>query len=163
MAGVPQAQGLHDLIVITDDWQIVCLTLHDQRRYPVLTVFVIGTHFTTKADRQREAGVSGQPRIMFTVPVIRRFLLFAVAERLTEQTILVTQAIPDRRLIDRGHRVEETGRQTTEPAVAKTRIDFLLQQVTQFTPVFSDHVGHDIGTIQADQVIQRQAADQKLQ
>ncbi len=107
----PQAQRLGDAILITYHRQIPGFPAQGEFRHPVLASVVLFQQHAAKADIHRQRAVVAEPRIAFAVPVIRRFLLLAVAERLAEQTVLVVQSVAGSRLANGGHRIEETGRQ----------------------------------------------------
>ncbi len=96
------------------------------------------------------------------MPVVRRFLLLPALERLAEQPVLVVQPIAGRRLPHRRHRVEETGRQAPQPAVAQRRIDLLLQQVGQVDVLLRQRLLDGVVPAQVEQVVPRQPANQKL-
>ncbi len=66
---------------------------------------------------------------MLTLPVIGRFNLLAIIERLAEQAILIVQSVAGGGLPHRCHRIHVAGGQPPQPAVAQRRIDLLLQQL----------------------------------
>src|SRR4029453_18901837 len=58
-------------------------------------------------------GARDLPRIAMTQPVVRSLLLPAVGNRLSEETVLISQPVPQGRQRHRPHRFEKTRR---EPA-----------------------------------------------
>ena len=103
-----------------------------------------------------------EPRVAITPPVIRRFHLLAISERLAEQAVLVVQAVAGRRLSHGGHRIKETCRQTTEAAVAQARVDFLFQQVGQVNVMRLKLIADLLIPAEVEQVVAGQATNQKL-
>jgi len=71
------------------------------------------------------------PGIAPRQPGIGAFLLAVVPDLLAEDAELVTDAVADRRQLQRGHRLLEAGGQPAEPAIAQTRLRFFRQQGLQ--------------------------------
>ena len=92
---------------------------------------VNGGHAAAQPDLHAERPVVAEPRITVALPVIRLFVLRALNKMLAKQAVLVVQAIANRRLAGGGHRIEKTGGQPSQTAVAQRRIGFTLQHVTQ--------------------------------
>ena len=72
---------------------------------------------------------SDLPGIRPAEPVVGLFVLPAVLDRLAKDAVFVAQTVAHGGKLHRGHRVEETGRQAPEPAVAQAGIRLLLQAV----------------------------------
>jgi hypothetical protein len=68
------------------------------------------------------------PGVPVAQPLVRHFVLPAVADLLVEEPELVPDAVADRRDLERGERVEEAAGQPSEPTVAQARLLFLLEQ-----------------------------------
>ena len=68
------------------------------------------------------------PGVGLAQPVVRLFVLPAVADGLLEDAVFVPQAVTHRRQLHRRHRVEEAGRQPAEAAIAEAGVRFLLEQ-----------------------------------
>ncbi len=65
------------------------------------------------------------------MPVVRGFHLLPIGKGLTEQAVLIVEAITRRRLADSRHRIEEAGCQTPQPTVTQRRIDLFFKQIGQ--------------------------------
>src|SRR5262249_40511378 len=59
------------------------------------------------------------PRVRAAEPVIRLLVLPAVLNRLFEDPVLISQAVPHGRNLHRGHGVDKASRQPPQPAVAQ--------------------------------------------
>src|ERR1700736_2488075 len=68
------------------------------------------------------------PRIARAQPVVRRFDLLAVDNLLTEHAVFVTDAVAETRNAERCHRIEKTGREPPEAAVAEGRVRLDIDQ-----------------------------------
>ena len=96
-------------------------------------------------------------------PVVGKLHLVAVAELLPEETVLVMDAVSDRRQVKRRQRVEEAGRQTAQATVAEAHVVFLLAEFVDVEAEFPDRLAHvqvDIGALEAVDV---EAPHQELQ
>ena len=158
MFRLPQAQRLRDVIAIAKHRQIPGFAGNHESRLP----FAAFADFTADAYLHIQRFVVAEPRIAAASPVIRRFHLLTVSEGLTEQTVLVVQAVTGRRLADGGHRIQEAGRQTAQAAVAQRRIGLFFQQVGQLDVVRLQRLAHSFIPAQVEQVITGQATDQEL-
>ena len=83
------------------------------------------------------------PRVRAAEPVVRLFLLPAVLNGLPEHAIFVPQAVTHGRELHRGHRVEETSRQTPEPAVAQARVGLRFEQAEPIEILLLDRLPDD--------------------
>ncbi len=68
------------------------------------------------------------PRVRLGQPVVRVFGLEAVFDRLPEHAVLVAQAVPHGRDLQRGQRFDEAGRESSEAAVAEAGVRLLFEQ-----------------------------------
>ncbi len=105
---------------------------------------------------------SDLPRVLAPEPMVRLFLLPAITDKLLEDAVLVAQPVAHGRQLHRRHRVEETGRQPPEPAIAEARIGLLLEHaepidVLPFGEIRKDPVEHQVGDI-----IRQRPSDQEL-
>ena len=96
---LPQAQRLSHVVAVAQHRQIPGFPGNDECRNP-LTAF---GHCTAEANLHVQRFVVAEPRVAITPPVIRRFHLLTVSERLSEQAVLVVQAVAGRRLSHGGH------------------------------------------------------------
>jgi len=71
------------------------------------------------------------PRRAEAQPLVGFFHLAAIDDFLLENAEFVADAIAHRRNLERGHRIEEAGRQPAETAVAQPGLLFLLQQFVE--------------------------------
>src|ERR1700676_3858856 len=78
-----------------------------------------------EADPHRLVEPGNLPRIAPLQPVVRPFLLPAVADRLAEDAVFVAQAVTHRRQLHGGHGIEEAGGETAEAAIAQAGIGLL--------------------------------------
>ncbi|MNI75936.1 hypothetical protein D3C73_1321270 [compost metagenome] len=99
VAGLPQTQRLRHAVTITEHRQIPGLAGDDKPGRPV-TFFA---DFAANTDLHIQRLVMTEPRIAAAMPVVRRFHLLAISKRLTEQAVLVIQAVARRGLADRCH------------------------------------------------------------
>ncbi len=86
------------------------------------------------AEPHRVAHVAARrfPHIAQTQPAAGDFALPAVrADDLRENAVVVADAVADRRILQRGQRIQETGRQPSQAAIAETGIDLLGGDVVQ--------------------------------
>ena len=130
-AGGPQAQRVDGLAAVADHRPVVGNA--DQRRGPVPR---------RRAARRRESRTSSSslhldgfvgprdfPRVGPGEPVVRLFVLPAVADGLPEDAVLVAQSVAHARNAERGHRIEETRGQPAQAAVAQTGVRLLLDDL----------------------------------
>ena len=92
----------------------------------------------------------------------------ATDDLLTEHTVLVAQPVPHCRNLPRGERIEETGRETSEPAVAESGVRLLLDQLDPVEVNVPQHplglwlqqqVCHVVSELAPDQKFHRQVID----
>ena len=158
MGRLPQTQRLRDVITIPQHRQIPGLAGNHERRFPGAAF----ADLTADPNLHIQLFVMTEPRVAATPPVIRRFNLLAICERLTEQTILIIQAIAGCRLANGRHGVEETCRQTAQTAVAEARINLFFQQIGQVNVMSLQLIAHPLIPTQIQQVVAGQTTDQKL-
>jgi len=87
-------------------------------------------------DRLGVFGTHDFPRGTEAHPVVGQFDLVTVAELLAEQTELIVDAVADGGVIERGERIEKTGGETTETAVAEAHVVFLPAQLRHIEAEF---------------------------
>ena len=86
------------------------------------------------------------PGVRAAEPVVRLLVLPAVLDRLPEDAVFVAQAVAHGRQLQRGHRVEEAGRQAAEPAVAQAGVGLLLEQLEPVEVLLLDGVAARTGS-----------------
>jgi hypothetical protein len=79
-----------------------------------------------------------------------------------EHAELVADAVAERRQLQRGHRIEEAGRQPPEAAVAERRVGLHCCHILQGVGVLAHRGGHIRRQIQRGQRIAHGAADQEF-
>ena len=86
-------------------------------------------------------------------PGIRRLLLQMILKHLPEEAQMIVQsdAVPGQAQC--GHRVQETRRQPSQPAVSKRRLRLDLLDLTETPAVFLQHLFHFLVNAEIDQVI----------
>ena len=108
------------------------------------------------------------PRVRVAEPVVGVLHLPAVLQGLAEHAVLVAKPVARGRELQRGHGVEEAGRQPAQAAVAEPGVGLLLDQVPPVDPLLvhlppdeggEPHVGHVVGERPAEQVLHRQVVD----
>ena len=91
------------------------------------------------------------------------FDLPAVLDLLAEHAVLVAQAVADRRDLQRRQRVEKTGGQPAQPAVAQPRVGLLLEQrLPVLAGVRSEVVADELLDLKVGDVVRQRPADQEL-
>src|ERR1700722_19124233 len=110
----------------THHWRIVGDRLHRLRRMPnVVRAGVVAlNHFdpTAEPDRIIVFGSYEFPWIAVDEPVLRRFLLPAATDDLTEEPVVIADAVAMRGDGQCRHTVHETGGEAPEAAIAERRI-----------------------------------------
>ena len=127
VAGLPQTQRLRYAVTVAENWQIPGLTGDGKTWLPVAVFADLAANPNLHIQRL----IVTEPRVAATMPVIRGFHLLPIGKRLTEQAVLVVEAIPCRRLADSRHRIEEAGCQAPQSTVTQRRIGLFFQQVGQ--------------------------------
>ena len=102
------------------------------------------------------------PRVGAAKPVVRLLVLPAVLDGLLEHSVFVAEAIPHRRQLHRGHRVEKTRRQTPEAAISQPGVGFLLEQAEPIERRLLDRFTHEGAEQQIGDVVGQRTADQEF-
>ena len=102
------------------------------------------------------------PGIRPAEPVVRLFVLPAVLNSLTKDAVFVTQTVAHGGKLHRGHRVEETGGQAPEPAVAKAGVGFRFKQAEPIEVLLLDRLPGDGVEQEVRHIVGQRAADEKL-
>ena len=102
------------------------------------------------------------PGILPAQPVVRLLVLPAVPDRLPEDAVLVAQPVAHGRDLQRRQRVEETGGQATEPAVAEAGVRFLLEQLDPIDLLLLRDADHVRGDPEVGDVVRERATEQEL-
>ena len=155
---LPQAQRLRHAVTVAKHRQIPGFTGDGESRFPEALL----CDFPTDADLHVQLRIVAEPRVGIAVPVIWRFHLVTISERLTEQAILIVEAIANGGLANRCHGVKEAGRQATQTTVTESRVNLFFQQVSQVDVVRFQHITHLLIPAKVQQIVARQAANQEF-
>ena len=158
MLRLPQTQRLRHAVTVAEHRQIPGFTGNGERWFPEPLL----RDFPANPDLHIQLCVVAEPRVSITMPVVRRFHLVAVSERLAEQTVLVVQTIANGRLAHGCHGIQEAGCQTSQTAVTQRRINLFFQQIGQVDVVFFQHIANVLIPAKVQQIVTRQTANQEL-
>ena len=114
-------------------------------------------------DRLRIFRTHDFPRRAVAHPVVGQLDLVALLELLTEEAELVVNAVADRRVIQRGQRIEKTGRKAPQPAVAEPHVVLLAAQLGHVEPELGDGLLGLLINAGVIKPIGKEAAHEKLQ
>ena len=136
------------------------------RRQPARaeTALLVGVRLgaSAQADFHGPLGARNVPRRAEAQPLVGFFHLAAVDDLLLENAELVTDAVAHRRNLERGHRIEEAGRQPAEAAVAQAGLLLLLQQFVQVQAQFRDRLFDFSVNAQIDEVVAQVRAHEEF-
>src|SRR5438552_336788 len=85
---------------------------------------------------------SDLPRVGATKPVVGLLVLPTVRDGLPEHPVLVSEPVPHRRQLHRGHRVEKARGQTSESAIAQSGVGLLFEQAEPIEGLLLDGCAH---------------------
>ena len=166
-AGTPQTQGVDARPAPADHRRVVGNRAHGFRRRPDLTGFAIGIgdgfDAAAEADRVHHFRPFEFPRVAEIQPVFGLFLLPAIDNCLTEQAVLITNAIAMASDTEGRHAFHEARRETTEAAVAERRVGLQQADALQIDAQFGQRFTSDVEQAEVAQAVVEQAADQELQ
>ena len=122
--GGPQAQGVHTAGGVARNHVVDRDGAHGPSRLPDLLAVLLDD-FAAEGDLLVAVVIDVAPRFLVGQPVIRGFDLLAVlVELLLEDAVLVLDAVAECRHAQGSEGVDEAGGQTTQTAVAQTRLVF---------------------------------------
>ena len=116
----------------------------------------------TQLDFHLLVRASDLPGIRPAEPVVGLLVLPAVLNRLTKDAVFVPQTVAHGGKLHRGHRVEETGGQAPEPAVAKARIRFRFKQAEPIEVLLLDPLLGDGIEQEVCHIVGQRATEEKL-
>ena len=102
------------------------------------------------------------PGVGLVQPVLGRFDLLTALETLAEQPVFVTDAISEGRALQRRQRFHEARRQPPQPAVAKRRIGFVVQDFLLVEAQHPQRLIHGLFQPQVDDRIPQHPPDQEF-
>ncbi len=165
----PESQRVDRLAAVTDDWSI---ERHADQggRLPGDGPQTAALQFkgTIQFDFDGLIRPRDLPRIGTAEPVVRLLILPAVADRLSEDAVFIAQPVAHRRKLHRGHRVEETGGESPQPAVSQAGVGLRVEhgwpievfvQDSLLDERIEQQVGHVIGQRSSDEKLHREIID----
>ena len=121
-----------------------------------------GFHVTVERDLLHRLGAADLPGVAIFTPGVRALDLATILDLLTEQAVLVVDAVAHRRVIQGGQGVDEAGGQTTQAAVAKGHVRLLFAQIGQFQTEFTQGLFADLVQREVVQVVGGQTPHQEF-
>ncbi len=163
--GRPEPQVVDRVVVVAGHRHVVGHGLHLLGLDPAaaqLAVDLLLLHAAVKVDRHGALVAGDLPDVAQAQPGVGVLHLPAVLQPLLEDAELIADAVAVARQGQRGHGVEEAGRQAAQAAVAQARIGLVLQQPTQVDAVLQQQHPRHLVLPQIDQVQRQRPAEQKL-
>ena len=163
---IPDAQGVHDAISISDNRHIIGNRLYGL--IPLLlkavTAVFIHIHVYIAAELHflgifRAAQLKG---ISIRKPVVRNLHLITVADLLLEHTVTVTNAAAISGIPQSCKGIQEAGCQTSQSAVSQSRIRLLILNYINVNAQLFQRLSDLIISLQIDQVISQRASHQEF-
>ena len=102
------------------------------------------------------------PGIRMSEPIVRALLLPAVLNFLLKDAVLIAQAIAHRGQLHRGHRVEETGGETAETAIAQASVRLLVEDLPPLAAIAFETRSDDRIEQEIHDIVAKRTADKKL-
>ena len=116
----------------------------------------------TQLDFHLLVRASDLPGIRPAEPVVGLLVLPAVLNSLTKDAVFVPQTVAHGGKLHRGHRVEETGGQAPEPAVAKAGVGFCFKHAEPIEVLLLDGLPGDGVEQEVRHIVCQAAPDEKL-
>ena len=163
---VPDTQRIHNAVAITDDRQVI----GNRPYYLIALLFEITSAvlvhiYIDISAKFHFLGVfrsSQFKRIAVPQPVIRHFNLISVPDFLLEHTITVTDATAISGIPQSRQGIQETCCKTSQPAVTKGCVGFLVFHHININTHFLQRLFHRFIRLQIDNIIAKRTAHQKL-
>src|SRR5262245_38212799 len=141
----PEPQCIDSLAAVANDWSIVrnsnegrCTTGDCPQRTAV--------YFEGAVEFYLHSLVWSRnfPRVGATEPIVGLLLLPAILDRLFENAVFVSKAVPHRRDLHCSHGIKKAGRETSKSSVTQTRVGLLLEQLEPIESLLLDDFLHDL-------------------
>ncbi len=165
-ARLPQAQDVDGMTAKTDYRNIPGHPFDLATGVPHLLEAAVvtkdGLHVTVERDLLHRFRAADLPRVAIFAPGVRTLNLTAILNFLTEQTVLVVDAIADRRVVQGRQRIDEAGGQTAQAAVAECHVGLLFTQIGQFQTEFAQRLFANLVQGEVVQVVGGQAPHQEF-
>ena len=163
----PQPECVDVAPAPADDRRVVGERGDRLRRMPLVTrrraAIVDRIDGAAEADRVGDFGPLELPRIPPRQPVLRQFMLPAVLHHLTENAMVVADAVTVRGDRQRGHAFHEARREPPEPAIAQRRVRLDRAQPFERNTQFAERVLRRRGEPEVAERVHQQASDQELE
>ena len=162
--GAPEPKRVDGLAAIADDRPIIGNSAQDGRHvrrhgqppFPHLESAI-------EPDLHGLGRPNDLPGVGTDQPVVGMLDLPPVLDLLAEHAVLVAEPIADRRDLQRRQRVEKTGRQPAEPAIAQPGVGLFVEQSLPVVPgVGSEVVADEFLDLKVGDVVRQRPADQEL-
>ena len=113
--------------------------------------------------RHGQVGSRYLPPVSILEPGVWPLPLPPPGELLPEDTEVVAQPVPERRVVQGSERFQETGGQAAEAAIAQARVGLLVHDAFQIQAQLGHHFGRYLAQTGRDQVVLQQPTQQVLQ
>ena len=118
---------------------------------------------TAKADRIRDLGALELPGEARREPILGELDLPSVLEHLTEDPVVVADAVPVRRDSERRHALHEAGGEPSEAAVAKPRVGLERAKMVEVHAQLRERGASGLDQAEVPERVEQQSADQELE
>ena len=159
--GRPQAQRVGGLGAVTRNDGVVGHGAHVVAVHPLVAV-AVAHHMTAELDAVVHLRPGKLPGVGGVEPVVGHLHLAAVHNGLPEHAVVVADAVAITRDAERGHRIQKTGRQPAQAAVAQSSIGLQLGHGVHVHAQFGQRLAHRGLQLQRNQRIAEGAPHQKL-
>ena len=137
------------------------------RRVPAIprraVVVLAGLDGSAEADHVGHLRPLELPRVAGGQPVLGQLELPAVAQHLSEDAVVVANAVPVRRDSERGHALHEARREPAEAAVAQRGVRFECAQAVEIDFEAAQRRARGFGDPEVAERVEQQAPDQELE
>ena len=160
----PETERVHG-VTVADDRNVVRHALDRLGRHPdPLLASALGEALDMAAEVHvlRVLHALHLPRIAVLEPAVRFLDLVAVDDLLTENAVVVADAVAHAREVQRRHRVDVARRETAEAAVAEARVGLAIAEVVPVDAVFRERVVAELVGLEVDHVVAEESPDEKL-
>ena len=161
----PEAKRV-DGVAIADDRQVIGKTFDDLVRHPdplLAPVFGETLDVSAEVDVLRVFRTLHLPRIAVLQPRIRLLDLTAVDDLLAENAVVIAETVAHAREVQRRHRVEIAGRETSEATVAEARVRLEVTKVVPVDAEVLEGLATELVRLQVDDVVAQETSDQELE
>mmetsp|Transcript_1099 Transcript_1099/g.3058 ORF Transcript_1099/g.3058 Transcript_1099/m.3058 type:complete len:928 (+) Transcript_1099:706-3489(+) len=122
----------------------------------------LGGHVAVELDGVRHDQALNLPRVAEREPVVGLLVLEAVEDVLLEHAVLVADAVAPGGQVERGHGVQEAGRQAAQAAVAQRGVALLLADRLQVVAHLAQRLSVRLSHVQVVQRVEQRAAHEEF-